>query len=155
VQLAVIGTGEPTLEAMFGAFAERFPSDVGYHSGFDNELAHLIQAGSHIFLMPSEWEPCGLNQMYSQRYGTIPVVHRTGGLADTVKPWDPGSRNGTGFLFDRHNDEGFANALSDALETFGDDEAWRQLQRNGMAEDFSWERRAGEYRDVYRRAQAN
>ncbi len=151
VQLAVIGTGDPTLEAMFGMFAERFPSEAGYHRGFDIGLAHLIQAGADIFLMPSEWEPCGLNQMYSQRYGTVPVVHRTGGLADTVKPWDPGAGEGTGFLFERHNDEGFSAALSDALETFGDDKAWRQLQRNGMAEDFSWERRAGEYRDVYRR----
>ena len=153
-QLAVIGTGDPTLEAMFGGFAERFPTEAGYHRGFDNQLAHLIQAGSDIFLMPSEWEPCGLNQMYSQRYGTIPVVHRTGGLADTVKSWDPGSGEGTGFLFDRHDDEGFSAALSDALEAFGDQEVWRQLQRNGMAEDFSWERRAGEYRAIYRRAQA-
>ena len=151
VQLAVIGTGDPTLEAMFDTFAKRFPADAGYHRSFDNKLAHLIQAGSDIFLMPSEWEPCGLNQMYSQRYGTIPVVHRTGGLADTVKPWNPGAGEGTGFLFERHNDEGFSAALSDALEAFDDQEAWRQLQRNGMAEDFSWERRAGEYQDIYRR----
>jgi len=151
-QLAAIGTGNPALEAMFGSLTEHFPADAGYHRGFDPGLAHLIQAGSDIFLMPSEWEPCGLNQMYSQRYGTVPVVHRTGGLADTVAPWDPVSGEGTGFLFDQHTGAGFSAALLDALEAFDNTEAWRRLQRNGMAEDFSWERRAREYRDVYERA---
>ena len=152
VQLAVLGTGDPPLEAMFSSFANAFPSDAGYHAGFDPELAHLVEAGADIFLMPSQREPCGLNQMYSQRYGTVPVVHRTGGLADTVTQWDPVSGNGTGFLFEHHSDDGFSAALSAALTAFGDVEAWRLLQRNGMAKDFSWARRAGEYRETYEQA---
>ena len=152
VQLAVIGRGDSALEAMFQSFAKRFPSDAGYHDGFDPELAHLVEAGSDIFLMPSQWEPCGLNQMYSLHYGTVPVVHRTGGLADTVTEWDPISGVGTGFLFDQFSETGFGAALSIALQSFGDTEAWRTLQRNGMAEDFSWTRRAGEYREIYERA---
>ncbi len=152
IQLAVIGAGDPSLEAMFRSFAEGFAADAGYHNGFDPALAHLVEAGSDIFLMPSQWEPCGLNQMYSQRYGTVPVVHHTGGLADTVTQWDPASGQGTGFLFDRYGADAFSAALATAMEAFGDTESWRQIQRNGMAEDFSWERRAGEYREIYERA---
>ncbi|NQV04937.1 glycogen synthase [bacterium] len=154
VQLAVIGTGDPSLEAMFSEMATRFPADVGYHRGFDSGLAHLIEAGSDVFLMPSEFEPCGLNQMYSLRYGTVPLVHETGGLADTVVEWDRETGEGTGFLFDDYTAGGFAAALDRAVSAHRDTRSWRRLQRNGMAQDFSWEARAEEYRAVYRRAVA-
>lgn len=152
-QLAVIGTGDPALESMFAGFAGRHPGWVAYHRGFDTGLAHLVEAGSNIFLMPSEFEPCGLNQMYSMRYGTVPVVHRTGGLADTVEAWDPDTGTGTGFLFDEFDEAGFLNAVRTALEAFRDRARWATLMANGMARDFSWEARASEYRAAYRLAQ--
>jgi starch synthase len=151
-QLAAIGTGDPSFEAMFAGFASRHPGWAAYHRGFDTGLAHLVEAGSNVFLMPSEFEPCGLNQMYSLRYGTVPVVHRTGGLADTVEPWDPDAATGTGFVFDEFTAPAFAAALRAALETFRDRTAWRTLMANGMAMDFSWEARTAEYRAAYRTA---
>ena len=102
--------------------------------------------------MPSQFEPSGLNQMYSMRYGTVPVVRRTGGLADSVAPWDGESETGTGFLFDQFTDHAFGAALDEALRVHADAAAWKRLQRNGMTEDFSWERRASDYRAAYRRA---
>jgi len=152
IQLAVIGTGEPVYEAMFSAFAERHPGEAAYVKDFDPEMAHLIEAGSEIFLMPSQFEPSGLNQMYSMRYGTVPIVRRTGGLADSVEPWEPETGRGTGFLFDDFSEEAFAGTLEEALQTHALPAAWRRLQHNGMTTDFSWERRAGDYRDVYRLA---
>ena len=101
--------------------------------------------------MPSRFEPCGLNQMYSQRYGTVPVVRRTGGLADTVKPWDPARDGGTGIVFDHFNATAMRWALDTLLRAWRDREAWLGLVRRGMAEDFSWERRVGEYVDLYGR----
>jgi starch synthase len=152
LQLAVIGTGEPVYEGLFGGLAERYAGEAAYVRDFDPAVAHLIEAGSEIFLMPSQFEPSGLNQMYSMRYGTIPIVRRTGGLADSVTPWNPASGRGTGFVFDDFTDEAFAGALAEALHAHADASAWRRLQHNGMTEDFSWERRAGDYREVYRRA---
>jgi starch synthase len=149
-QLTVVGTGDPAFEAMFSGFAARHPGWVAYHRGFDTGLAHLVEAGSNMFLMPSEFEPCGLNQMYSMRYGTVPVVHRTGGLADTVEPWEPGTGTGTGFVFDEFTQEAFSAALRAALDAFRDRRGWRMLMANGMAKDFSWEARAAEYRAAYR-----
>jgi starch synthase len=103
-----------------------------------------------MFLMPSVFEPSGLNQMYSMRYGTPPVAHRTGGLADSIQQWDGVS--GTGFLFEPHTHEAFAAALEDALAAYEDRESWRRLVTNGMQQDFSWASRAQEYRAVYRKA---
>lgn len=151
-QLAVLGTGDSALENFFFDLADRYPGWVSYEKGFDRALGHLIEAGSHIFLMPSQFEPCGLNQMYSMRYGTVPVVHRVGGLADTVEQWDPRTGSGTGFAFDEYSAGGFMTALESALDTFGDSADWARLMDNGMAGDFSWERRALEYRAVYTRA---
>ena len=152
VQLAAVGTGEEELEALFAGLGSRYPDRVGFHLGFDTELGHLIEAGADMFLMPSHFEPCGLNQMYSMRYGTPPVVRRTGGLADTVEQWDPVAGTGTGFLFDEFTSEALAGALRAALGAFRDRSGWRRLMANGMARDFSWEARAAEYRAVYRRA---
>ena len=151
-QLAVIGTGDPGIEGLFRSLADRFPGEAGYLRAFDLDVAHLIEAGADLFLMPSVFEPSGLNQMYSLRYGTVPVVHRTGGLADSVEPWDVASGSGTGFLFAPHTEAAFAAALEEGLRAFADGDAWRRLVGNGMERDFSWEARVGEYRRVYRRA---
>jgi starch synthase len=150
VQLAALGTGDPAIEALFAGLARRFPAEAAYVGAFDPGLAHLIEAGAGIFLMPSLFEPSGLNQMYSMRYGTPPVAHRTGGLADSIEPWD--GERGAGFLFTPHSPEAFAAALEEALFVYEDRGAWRRLVTNGMQQDFSWAARAGEYRAVYRRA---
>ncbi len=149
-QLAALGTGDPAIASMFTAFARRFAGEAACVGTFDPALAHLIEAGADIFLMPSLFEPSGLNQMYSMRYGTPPVAHRTGGLADSIQQWDGSS--GTGFLFAPHTHEAFSGALEDALAAYEDREAWRRLVTNGMQQDFSWASRAEEYRAVYRRA---
>jgi len=151
-QLAVIGTGDPDIESLFLSLVDRFPGEAGYLRAFDLDVAHLIEAGADLFLMPSVFEPSGLNQMYSLRYGTVPVVHRTGGLADSVEPWEGASGSGTGFLFSPHTEAAFATALEEALQAFADSDIWRRLVGNGMGRDFSWEASAAEYRRVYRRA---
>ncbi len=150
VQLAALGTGDPALESLFTGLARRFPGEAGHIAAFDPDLSHLVEAGSDLFLMPSVFEPSGLNQMYSMRYGTVPVAHRTGGLADTIEQWD--GRSGTGFLFSPHSAEAFAASLADALAAYEARDEWRRLVINGMKKDFSWGARAAEYREVYRRA---
>jgi len=117
-QLVVLGTGEPRYMDFFGKLASAFPGRVAFQPAFDEKRAHLIEAGSDLFLMPSRYEPCGLNQMYSLRYGTPPIVHRTGGLADTVAQFDPRSGKGNGFLFDQFDEEGLAWALNRALDVW-------------------------------------
>jgi starch synthase len=150
LRLVILGTGDAEFEGYLARLAAEYPSKVAYQRGFDVRLAHLIQAGSDIFLMPSRFEPCGLGQMYGLRYGTVPVVHRTGGLADTVEPFDPESGEGTGFVFGEFTPEGFRGSLDSALELFLEPNLWRRLMLNGMAVDFSWERQVGEYLEVYR-----
>lgn len=154
-QLVVLGTGEPSLEALFTNLARRFPRQVSYSKAFSEPMAHLIEAGSDLFLMPSRYEPCGLNQMYSLRYGTIPIVHRTGGLADTVLQFDPARGTGNGFVFDHFDESGLRFALGGALETWGtgtgaDRETWRALQTRGMRGNFGWAERVRAYEQVYR-----
>lgn len=150
-RLLALGTGERRYEEFFESLQSRFPERVVFCRGYSEPLAHQIEAASDIFLMPSRYEPCGLNQMYSLRYGTVPVVRRTGGLADTVVPFDPGRDMGTGFVFDHFTPAGLAWALDFALRTYEEDrDAWRRLQRRGMAEDFSWERQGALYEDLYR-----
>lgn len=150
-QLVVLGSGEPRLQEMFSHMQHAFPKQVCFYRGFSNPLAHMIEAGSDMFLMPSRYEPCGLNQMYSLRYGTPPIVHRTGGLADTVRPWHSQARTGTGFVFDHHTSVGARWALESALAAYRDKAGWRQLMLNGMAEDFSWESQARLYETLYSR----
>jgi starch synthase len=147
VRLAVLGSGAADLEAGFAAASARYPDRVAYVRGFDEALAHLIEAGADLFLMPSRFEPCGLNQMYSMRYGTVPVVRRTGGLADTVVA--AAEPDGTGFLFDDATSAALYDAVARAVATMGDAERWRALQRAGMTRDFSWSRSAARYRGVY------
>jgi starch synthase len=150
-QLVVLGSGERRFEAMFAQLATTFPRQVGFHRGFSNELAHLIEAGSDMFLMPSVYEPCGLNQMYSLRYGTVPIVHRTGGLADTVELWNPGTGEGTGIVFEHHDAAGLAWAIEAALAAYRDRAGWQRLIDNGMAKDFSWNVQGKLYEELYRR----
>lgn len=154
-QLVVLGTGEGRYEEFFRALARAFPRQVAYLPAFSERLAHAIEAGSDMFLMPSRYEPCGLNQMYSLRYGTAPIVHRTGGLADTVWNFDPATGRGTGFVFDHFDAAGLAWALGRALDLWGDGagaelDRWRQLQRNGMRLPLGWSHRIGEYLELYR-----
>jgi starch synthase len=151
-QLAVLGKGEHQLEAAFKKLAHRHPKAVGAVMGFDEGLSHQIEAGADMFLMPSRFEPCGLNQMYSQRYGTPPVVHATGGLADTVVDTTAETlRDGTatGFVFHNMIADEFHGCILRAIDAYGDKGIWRRIQRNGMGRDFSWRRSAEEYLALY------
>ncbi len=154
-QLVVLGTGEPKYEEFFTSLSRRFPKQVAYRKGFSEPLAHLIEAGADMFLMPSRYEPCGLNQMYSLRYGTPPIVHRTGGLADTVAPFDPSRRTGNGFVFEHFDESGLSYGLGRAMSVWGsgegaDRERWRALQENGMRARLGWDERVTAYEQVYR-----
>ncbi|MCZ7679735.1 MAG: glycosyltransferase [Sandaracinaceae bacterium] len=140
---------KPRYEDLFARLARLVPHKVAFRNAFSEPLAHLIEAGSDLFLMPSRYEPCGLNQMYSLAYGTPPVVHKTGGLADTVQLWSAETGRGNGFVFDHFDARGFTWAIRYALEQWGDRAAWRKLRDNGMREDFSWSRRVREYEELY------
>jgi starch synthase len=149
VQLALLGSGAPQYEAALQALAVRFPGAVSINVGYSEALAHRIEAGVDLFLMPSRFEPCGLNQMYSLRYGTLPVVHRVGGLADTVV--DPADDEATanGFVFSDPSPGALAGALARALQSYRDEAAWRRLQLRGMGLDFSWRGSAAAYQRLY------
>lgn len=147
--LAVLGAGEPQYEGALKAAAARYPGRIGFQSGYDEPLSHLIYAGSDFFLMPSRFEPCGLSQLYALRYGTPPVVRRTGGLADTVA--DAARTDGTGFVFDDFTTESFWGALEHARAAYSDAAAYARLQRRGMARDFGWDAAAAQYETVYAR----
>jgi len=149
-QLAVLGSGEERYAAMLRALAARFPGRAAVRLGYDERLAHRIEAGADVFLMPSRYEPCGLNQLYSLRYGTVPVVHATGGLDDTVAEWDPTTGAGTGFKFTPYTPAAFRAAVERALSARANPTAWTRLVANGMAQDFSWDRAAAEYVRLYR-----
>jgi starch synthase len=153
-ELAVValGTGEPKHEQLFRELAEEFPKKVGVRVAYDNALAHKIEAGADMFLMPSRYEPCGLNQIYSLRYGTVPVVRATGGLDDTIEPFDPKTGKGTGFKFEEYTGEALLECVRRALAVFRDPKAWHKLMANGMAKDFSWKSSAGEYAKLYEKA---
>lgn len=150
-RVALLGSGDPGLEGALTRIEERFPGRVCFYRGFSNELAHRIEAGADVFLMPSIYEPCGLNQMYSQRYGTPPIVRRTGGLADSVEHFDRATGEGTGFVFDHPTGYGLGWAIGEALAAWAEPEAWKRLMANGMARDFSWETQAQRYVGLYER----
>jgi starch synthase len=148
-QFVALGTGDPRHEEALAAAARRFPESAGIFLKFDAALAQRIYAGSDFFLMPSRFEPCGLGQMIAMRYGTIPVVRKTGGLADTVTEWDAGAGSGNGFLFVDYDPRALAEAVERAMTAFHEPSHWRQLIRNAMSTDVSWERSALEYIKVY------
>jgi len=154
VQFVLLGTGDPQYHALFQELERRHPDRVAVTLGFDDGLAHRIEAGADIFLMPSRYEPSGLNQLYSLRYGTVPVVRRTGGLADTIVDATPQAvacGDANGFVFERYAPDAFLDAVKRALRTFRNRAAWRRLQQAGMRQDFSWSRSAKRYGEAYRR----
>jgi starch synthase len=149
LQFVLLGSGETRYEDFFNRAATQFPGKVGVCIGFDEPLAHQIEAGADIFLMPSLFEPCGLNQMFSLKYGTIPVVRAVGGLKDTVEDYNAERSAGTGFVFEAHEPQELLKAIDRALELFPDKKSWIALQRRAMNMDFSWDRSARAYSRLY------
>ena len=148
--LAVLGSGEERYESRFAWMQHHFGGRVCFYRGYNNKLAHWIEAGSDLFLMPSRYEPCGLNQMYSLRYGTVPIVRETGGLADSVQQIDPVAATGTGVLFRDYNEGGLEWALRRALDLYQNKPLWQKIIANGMAQDFSWQRQGARYVELFR-----
>ncbi len=148
-QVIVLGTGDPKLEDQLMSLKKKFPESFGVVIDYDTRLSHCIEAGSDIFLMPSRFEPCGLNQMYSLRYGSIPIVHLIGGLADTVTDINL-SDEGNGFTFDQETPEAFLGTCNRAMKFFEDPSAWKKLIQRAMRIDFSWNRSAQEYISIYK-----
>jgi starch synthase len=142
--LVALGSGEPEYEAFFRQMAHTHPGRIAVRMGFDNGLAHRIEAGADMFVMPSRYEPCGLNQIYSLRYGTVPVVRATGGLDDTIE-------EGTGFKFREYSGQALLGAVRAAVGAFSDGVAWQEMMRRGMQKDFSWKASAALYSALYRR----
>jgi starch synthase len=153
VQIAILGTGDREIERRLRDAGNKHHDRIGLAIGFDEGLAHRIEAGADMLVMPSRYEPCGLSQLYSLRYGTVPIVRRTGGLADTVVPYRPStvqSGRATGFQFEGASSEALLSAILWALEVFKDREAWRALMLAGMKADVSWSRASRQYVELYR-----
>jgi starch synthase len=149
--MAILGSGEQHYEDFFHSLQKHFPDRVCFYRGFNNKLAHWIEAGSDMFLMPSLYEPCGLNQMYSLKYGTMPIVRETGGLADSVELVNPKAATGTGILFRDYNAQGLNWALNEALNLYGKPALWKKIIKNGMAKDYSWQRQGAMYIELFTR----
>jgi len=154
VTLVVLGTGDRRYEDLFRALAGAYAGRVGYKFAYDNVVAHKVEAGSDIFLMPSRYEPSGLNQMYSLKYGTVPVVRATGGLDDSIENFDLEHGTGTGFKFSEYSGTAFLYAVRQALHHYSDERIWKRIQLNGMGKDFSWKTPAVEYGKLYGAARA-
>jgi starch synthase len=152
IGFVLLGTGEQKYHDLFTQVAQKYPQKAGIRIAYDDRLAHKIEAGADLFLMPSKYEPCGLNQIYSLKYGTIPVVRATGGLDDTITHYDPATKKGNGFKFTRYDANEFLNTIKMAISFYSQPEHWRQLLRNAMAADFSWKRSAEAYLQLYRKA---
>jgi starch synthase len=150
-RVVILGTGEEKYHRLLEKEAPKYPGKLGVKIAFNNQLAHLMEAGADMFLMPSRYEPCGLNQMYSLKYGTIPVVRATGGLKDTVIPVNRKTGKGTGFLFEEYTAEAFLKALHTALAAFEDRKLWAKIMQNAMAQDFSWKVSARAYLELYQK----
>ena len=149
--VVALGNGDKQYEEMFLRLQKQFPQKIAVKVAYDNALAHKIEAGSDMFLMPSRDEPCGLNQIYSLKYGTVPVVRATGGLDDTIEPWDVRTGKGTGFKFTEYSGEALLLTIKQALQAFRDQGSWQVLMRNAMTKDFSWNASAREYVRIYER----
>jgi starch synthase len=146
------GTGEERYQYAFSELRDHYPDSVGVEIGYSAELAHKIIAGADIFLMPSRYEPCGLDQLYCLRYGTIPVVRAVGGLEETIKEYDPASGQGTGFKFAQFDPEDFLAAIKRALSLFSNPSAWGQVRQQAMLQEFSWPQAAAHYVEIYEKA---
>jgi starch synthase len=152
MRLVILGSGDPQYQDLLASQARAHPGRMGIRLEFNDALAHQIEAGSDCFLMPSRYEPCGLNQIYSLRYGTIPIVRATGGLRDTVRPYQAETGEGTGFVFQEPTAEALLQAVQAALSTYANRNAWSQLICHAMAQDFSWEQSAKQYVALYQQA---
>src|SRR6202163_3023827 len=148
--VVALGTGDKPYEEMFVRLNKQFPNKIAVKVAYDNAIAHKIEAGSDMFLMPSRYEPCGLNQIYSLKYGTVPIVRATGGLDDTVESFDVQHGTGTGFKFEPYTGAALLDAVRQALHHFTDERIWKRIQLNGMSRDFSWKRPATEYAKLYK-----
>ncbi len=152
LMMVVQGSGDREYEELFRRLNKQFPQKFAVKIAYDDASAHKIEAGSDIFLMPSHYEPCGLNQIYSMRYGTVPVVRATGGLDDTVEQFDWQTLKGTGFKFKEYSGEALLDVLQTAMGVYrSDPKSWQALMRNGMAQEYSWTNSAREYVKVYER----
>jgi starch synthase len=151
IQMVLLGTGEKKYHQLFEKIQHKNPAKFSCYLGFDDELAHLIEAGSDMFLMPSKYEPCGLNQMYSLAYGTIPIVRETGGLADTVEKYNEKEETGNGFSFKKYNSSDLLKEINRAVKLFRDKKAWTRIMKNGMKLDFSWISSSKKYIDLYKK----
>jgi starch synthase len=149
--VVALGAGDRPYEEMFQRLNKQFPNKIAVKVAYDNAIAHKIEAGADMFLMPSKYEPCGLNQIYSLKYGTVPIVRATGGLDDTIEPWDARTGRGTGFKFSEYNGEALLATIKQALLAYRDQSSWQTLMRNGMGRDFSWGASAREYGKIYDR----
>ena len=149
LHLVILGTGEKKYHYLFEEAKEDYPVKVPVNFAYNNPMAHLIEAGSDMFLMPSKYEPCGLNQMYSLKYGTIPIVHTTGGLADTIEDFNPDSKKGNGFSFRGYTADALVETIERAIRTFRNKALWKFLRDNAMRCDFSWDVSAGKYVELY------
>ncbi|MCP4726311.1 MAG: glycogen synthase GlgA [bacterium] len=149
LQMVVIGMGEKKYHKMFDSLKKKYKGKLGVKFTFDEDLSHLVEAGADIFLMPSRFEPCGLNQLFSLRYGTVPVVRKVGGLADTITEFDEKTEKGNGFVFDKYSSKDFLAAIKRALKLFEDLKTWKKILKNGMKQDFSWNSSAKKYSKIY------
>ena len=154
IGFVLLGTGEQKYHDLFTQVARKYPQKAGIRIAYDDRLAHKIEAGADLFLMPSKYEPCGLNQIYSLKYGTIPVVRGTGGLDDTIIHYDPATKKGNGFKFTRYEAKEFLTTIKAAIRIYSEPEHWSQLLRNAMMADFSWKKSAEVYFQLYRKAVA-
>lgn len=152
IRLVLLGTGDKKYHKLFTSAASKYNHNFSCFIGFDEELAHLIEAGSDMFLMPSKYEPCGLNQMYSLMYGTVPIVRNTGGLADTVQPFNPKTKSGNGFAFEKYYAGDMITEIKKAIKIFtSDKDTWHIIMKNGMKSNFTWMNSAKKYLDLYKK----
>lgn len=152
IQIVLLGTGDEKYHKLFSALQKKYPKKIAALLEFNNEMAHLIEAGSDMFLMPSRYEPCGLNQLYSLRYGTIPIVRKTGGLADTIENANPAKGTGNGFVFTKYDAREMLNTIKFACEVYRDKNVWEIMMLRGMRQDFSWDASAKKYIELYSKA---
>ncbi len=150
LKIVLLGTGDQKYHIYFLNLEKKYPEKIKVNLTFSNPLAHLIEAGSDMFLMPSKYEPCGLNQLYSLKYATVPIVRETGGLADTIEDFNPKTLKGTGFVFKNYDPDELLYAIKRALEVYKNKKVWKKLMLSGMAKDFSWEQSARKYVELYK-----
>ena len=149
IQLVILGTGDKKIEKQILSAQKKYSNKISLNQAFDETLAHMIEAGSDLFLMPSSYEPCGMNQMYSLKYGTIPIVYKTGGLAETIIEYDSDKKSGNGFVFDKYTGKDMIRAVKRALKLYKKSDLWNEFQISAMKEDFSWDRSAENYLGLY------